>query len=209
MSADITSPPRHAVILCHPEKGSFNASVAEAYCSAVSALGHETCVRDLYAMNFQPALRASEQPGAMFHPHPDVEEEIRLLHGADVFVLVYPIWFGLPPAMLKGYVERVFGRGVMPRDLQERSARGVLAGKRLVSFTSSGTSAVWLDEQGQIQSLRTIFDRYLEHAFGMAPSEHFHFGHIVEGLNTRFVEQDLTDVRDYARAIARKAEQAA
>ena len=194
--------PKHIVIACHPEVRSFTMAVAETYCEAVEACGQRAVLRDLYRMGFDPVLKACERPGvADFAIAPDVAAELALLDDAAVIVLVYPIWFGTPPAMLKGYVERVLGSGVVPKAVEERSVRGALAGKRMVSFTTSASSEIWLDEQGQVNGLRSCFDRYIEHAFGMLPSKHIHFGHIVTGLDARFARQHLTDVRSEAKAI--------
>ncbi|GAA0316197.1 NAD(P)H-dependent oxidoreductase [Sphingomonas oligophenolica] len=195
--------PRHVVILCHPEQGSFNASVATAYATTVRELGHEVVVRDLYAMGFHPVLKSAERPGDTFHVFRDVEDELEVLSATDVFVLVYPIWFGSPPAMLKGYVERVLGSAVVPSAVRQGAAKGVLAGKRMVSFTSSGLKEIWLDEVGQLNALIHGFDRYIEHAFAMLPSRHHHVGSIVAGMEPRWVEQHLEDVRSHARKIVR------
>src|SRR5579863_9114538 len=110
---------RHIVIRCHPEPESFNAAMAKAYCAEVESHGHETIVRDLYAMAFDPVLKARERPGMAFQPMPDVETELAIIGGGDVFVLFYPIWFGGPPAILKGYVERVLGSGAMPQQIKQ------------------------------------------------------------------------------------------
>jgi NAD(P)H dehydrogenase (quinone) len=59
-------------------------------------------------MNFDPVLRRGERKG---RPARDVDQEWALLGKVDVYVLVYPIWFGAPPAMLRGYIDRVFGAG--------------------------------------------------------------------------------------------------
>ena len=197
---------RHMVILCHPEQDSFNASVAKAYCAAVHERGHEALVRDLYGMGFHPVLKSTERPGEHFREFSEVEQELDILEGTDVFVLVYPIWFGGPPAMLKGYIERVLGSGVVPQSVHDRDARGVLAGKRLVSFTSSALAADWLDQQGQLQAVITGFDRYIEHAFGMQPSEHHHVGGIVAGVTSDVIDRHLHDVRAQAHAIAEQIE---
>lgn len=165
----ITTMPRHVVVLCHPEQESFNAAIAHAYSTTVRELGHDV-------------LELPERRSGSFK---DVEDELEALRATDVFVLVYPIWFGSPPAMLKGYVERVLGTGVVPTEVLEGSAKGVLAGKRMVSFTSSGLKAIWLDEQGQLQSLIQGFDRYIEHAFDMQPSSHHHFGSITPGMEPK------------------------
>lgn len=105
----IEEPVSHIIVLSHPEQESFNASVASAYCAAARETGDKAIVRDLYSMGFDPVLRSIERPGPDFRRLSDVEQELEIIANADVFVLVYPLWFGTPPAMLKGYVERVLG----------------------------------------------------------------------------------------------------
>lgn len=201
--------PRHIVIRCHPEVQSFNAAMAQAYCAEVEAHGHETVLRDLYAMRFDPVLKAGERPGMAFRELPDVQAELALIHGGDVFVLIYPIWFGGPPAMLKGYVERVLGSNAMPLQLKQEAATGVLAKKRLVSFTSSATDEHWLAVQGQLESLISGFDRYIEHGFAMQPAEHFHFGSITAGTEPAEIERCLHEVRARAGLVCLNLDQAA
>jgi NAD(P)H dehydrogenase (quinone) len=182
----IERPLKHAVILCHPEEHSFNGAIADAYCNMVQRLGHEIVLRDLYRMDFDPILRGWERAtDAQFARSPDVERELTLLSGCDVFTLVYPIWFGTPPAMMKGYVERVLGSGVSPRSVAARAQTSLLGGKRLLSFTTSAMSEPWLNEQGQWESLRYIFDHYLAHAFGMRGDEHVHFSNVTTGMEPR------------------------
>jgi len=194
--------PKHVVVLCHPESDSFNASVARTYCETVQALGQEAILRDLYRLNFDPVLKSHEQPGRTdFELSDDVAEELELLEGVDVFVLVYPIWFGTPPAMMKGYVERVLGAGFSHRAVRARQFHPMLSGNRLLSFTSSGTTRQWLEEQGAWRSLRQLFDGYLAHAFSLEGHEHIHFSAIVDGLKERFVNEHLEEVRQRAREI--------
>ena len=193
---------RHAVILCHPDPDSFNHAVAQAYCDAVRECGQEAVLRDLYAMRFDPVLRAEERPTVPgFQPSPDVIEERAILADSDVFVLIYPIWFGTPPAMLKGYVERVLGAGVDPKSIQLRQRQSLLSGKRLVSFSTSAATGAWLNEQGEFLSLRYVFDRYLAHAFSMRSDEHVHFAPIVPGMRKRFIDEHLFTVGENARRL--------
>ena len=191
---------RHIVILSHPAAGSFNHAVADTYCDAVRYAGQEVVVRDLYAIGFDPVLRADERPGPA-HPHPsrDVADELELIRRSDVFVLVYPIWFGSAPAMLKGYVDRVLGSGVVPGAVQERAPTSLLGNKRLLSFTTSAADEAWLDEQGQQAALRTVFDRYLTHAFGMGSEKHVHFDHITRDLSEDAAAKALRHVKDEAQ----------
>jgi len=197
-----TNKSKHVVILCHPEPDSFNAAVAAKYCAVVEENGQEAILRDLYRMNFDPILRANEQPGSpAFMESPHVSHELEIIADAAVLVFVYPIWFGTPPAMLKGYVDRVLGANFSFRAVRARDARSRLEGAHLLSLTSSGTSLIWLEEQGQWQSLIQVFDRYLERAFSMASTEHVHFPSIVEGLSERFFQQNMEDVRQAARKL--------
>jgi NAD(P)H dehydrogenase (quinone) len=194
------------VILCHPDPHSFNAAVAAQYCAVVNQSGQSAVLRDLYAMKFDPVLHIEEQAGAAGSaPRPDVAHERALIADAVVIVLVYPIWLGSAPAMLKGYIERVFGADFALRGGHDRVAVAHLAGKHLLSFSSSGNSRVWLEEQGQWQSLIHIFDRYLQRAFAMASAEHVYFPSITKRLSDRFFQQNMEDVRQAARKTCRIA----
>jgi NAD(P)H dehydrogenase (quinone) len=129
----------------------------------------------------------------------DLIAEIEEIGRADVFVLIYPIWFGTPPAMLKGYVERVFGAGFDERAIRERKRHAFMAGKHLLSLSSSGNSIQWLEEQGAWISLRTVVDKYLANAFSMKSTEHIHFSDIVDGLKRSWIDQELQRVTEITR----------
>lgn len=163
---------KHAVIVSHPAPDSFTMAVAERYAQAVRAHGHEVVVRDLYRLGFDPVLRDEERSGA---PGDDVLAEWAVLGKVDVFVLVYPIWFGTPPAMLIGYIDRVFGAGRSFGGGGRGGTSEMLAGRRLVSLTSSGSMRAWLNEKGVLSSLRTVFDHYLADVFGFVETARYHF----------------------------------
>lgn len=188
---------RHAIIACHPSEDSFTLSVARCYAETVEARGQQAIVRDLYRMNFDPVLR---EQGRLGHPDADVLREWGELADIDVFVLVYPIWYGSPPALLKGYIDRVFGAG-RTRGLVETPDAGRLSGKRLVSFTSSGSMRAWLEEKGIVMSLRNLFDRYLAHVFGFSATHAYHFDGVTAGIPAREVRMHLADVEKAAREV--------
>jgi len=193
---------KHAIIVSHPDEHSFTTSVAERYAKTVRAIGHEAVIRDLYRIDFDPVLKIEEIPthGAVTLNH-DVSRELGMIGGADVFILVYPVWFGSPPAMLKGYIDRVFGAGVSYRAVRDTDPHPLLSGKKLVSLTSSGTSRAWLEEHAAWMSLRNLYDNYLEYAFSMESAQHFHFDNIAPDLATRFVEEKLFQVEEAARQV--------
>jgi NAD(P)H dehydrogenase (quinone) len=164
-------------------------------------------LRDLYRIGFNPVLKKQEQPRPdTFVMSNDVASELAAIEHADVFVLVYPIWFSSPPAILKGYVDRVFGTGFSYGAIRDRGRHRFMGGKQLLSITTSGNSMQWLDEQGAWLSLRTVFGEYLAMAFSMASSEHLHLASIVDNMNERHVKEELFRVTEMGREMCARAE---
>lgn len=199
--------PLHAVILAHPDGDSFNAAVAQTYCQTVRELGHQAVLRDLYRIGFNPVLKTQEQPRPdKFVLSNDVASELAAIEKADVFVLIYPIWFSAPPAILKGYVDRVFGTGFSYGAIRDRGRHRFMGGKQLLSITTSGNSLQWLDEQGALLSFRTVFGQYLAKAFSMASSEHLHLASIVDNMSERHVKEELFRVSEAAQDMCGRLE---
>ncbi len=189
---------KHAIIVCHPLEKSFTMALAQKYAETVQARGHEVVIRDLYRLKFDPVLKAKEREGK---PAPDVEREWIALGKPDVYVLVYPIWFGTPPAMLKGYIDRVFGAGRSRGQGGEGGTRELLAGKRLVSLTCSGSLQAWLAEKGVLGSLRTVFCRYLAEVFGFVEAHVYHFDGVTADLPERDRRVHLLEAEKAAREV--------
>lgn len=101
---------RAFVVVCHPVPGSFVHACADAAVTALRASGREVRVADLYAEGFDPVLSRDEWrtriDAPLVHPH------AAHLRWCDELVLVYPTWFGAQPAMLKGWIDRVWAVGV-------------------------------------------------------------------------------------------------
>jgi NAD(P)H dehydrogenase (quinone) len=193
---------RHAVVLAHPDPQSFNAAIAAVYCEAVCQSGQEAVLRDLYQMQFDPVLKNEERPDRKgFRISADVHAELDILQGVQVFTFIFPIWFGMPPAMITGYINRVLGAGVTSRQLKEGSNTGLLGQGYLCTITTSGTSEDWLYAQGQSQALRELSGTYLFRCFAMRSNETLYIGDVVEGASAAFIEAGLDRVRNRARAI--------
>lgn len=192
---------KHAIIACHPAESSFTLALANRYAEAVRARGHQAIVRDLYRLSFDPVLKEDERQG---HPRADVDAEWEALGHVDVLVLAYPIWFGAPPAMMKGYIDRVFGAGRTRGSAGEGTESSALEGKHLVSLTLSGSSRAWLDEKGVLGSLRNTFDRYLADVFGLAETHHYHFDGVQPDLPERDYRFQLADVDQAAEEALRR-----
>lgn len=135
---------RITVILAHPDPGSFNHAIAEAVADELSASGHNVSLHDLHAEEFDPILPAAEiHLGA---PLPAaVAAHCQEIAAADGIVIVHPNWWGQPPAILKGWIDRVLRVGVAYRFLEGDSGDGVpeglLKARSAVVFNTSNTPA--------------------------------------------------------------------
>jgi NAD(P)H dehydrogenase (quinone) len=186
---------KHAVIFAHPKGQSFTASVANAYADEVRHLGHSVVIRDLYRMDFDPVLTESELPfAAGFRPGPDILAERRMLEGVDVFALIYPLWLNAPPAMMKGYLDRVFGFGFAYG--KEGHSRPLLQGRSLITFSSSGAPLHWVQQTGALDALGQLFDSYFAELCGLTFLERVHFGGIVPLIREDAVATRLGTVRE-------------
>jgi NAD(P)H dehydrogenase (quinone) len=186
---------KHALIVTHPKETSFTVSAAKAYREAVETRKHTAIVRDLYRVPFDPCLKADEIPGVQgCAPHKDVEDERALLGDADVFALFYPLWLNAPPAMLKGYLERVFGFGFAYGRKKEGNAP-LLTGRKLISFTSSGAPTDWVVKSGAWDAMRKVFDEHFAAVCGLVVVDHVHFGAVTPGIRPDVIGRELEKVR--------------
>ncbi len=194
---------RHAVILAHPKPASFCASIAKTCVENLTSLGDQVILRDLYQLAFDPCLKSGELPTELgFAPGPDVVAERALLAGIDSFIFVYPFWFNAPPAILKGYVDRVFcmGFGYGPAF---GGTEPLLVGKRLTSFSTSGAPEHWVNSTGALKALMAVFDLHLAGVCGLSVQDHRHFGSILSNLTDEAAADMLRDVEaTLARAFA-------
>lgn len=187
---------KHAVVLAHPARKSLNAAIAQTYRAAAEKMGHTVDLRDLYAMRFDPCLKASEIPGPkapVFRD--DVLRERARLTDVEVFAFVYPFWFNAPPAILKGYVDRVFGMGFgFKPGLGGNSP--ALAGRKLISFSTSGAPDHWVRDTGAMMALTRLFDDHLAGTCGLTVVNHLHFGGMVSGITEEAVGDVFSKVRE-------------
>jgi len=201
------TPPSHLVVLGHPSPNSFNAAIAGRYVETVHANYQEAVLRDLYALGFDPLLKEAERASnGADGASSDIQVELNLLKQCDLLAFVYPLWFGMPPAIIKGYIDRVLGAGFRVDDL-DHSASGVLRGKRLAVITTSGSRRTWLEEHGMWVSLRQSFDEYLKTVFGFSRCDHYHADSIVDNLGASDAERILFEVGEFARGVCASAAQ--
>jgi NAD(P)H dehydrogenase (quinone) len=187
---------KHALIAGHPDEGSFTLSMMEAYKQSAEALGHKIIVRDLYRCGFDPILKSGEipRPGG-FAAAADVVAERALLKDAQVFAFFYPLWFNAPPAIVSGYIQRVFGMGFGYGPIRQGANRRLLLGRSMISFSSSGAPAEWLRTEGGWNALKTLFDEHVAEVCGLTVLDHRHYGRVLNATPASRIKAHLDDVK--------------
>jgi len=141
---------RLLVVFCHPDPRSYGAALRDAAVQTLRAAGHELREIDLYAMGFDPVLSAAEK--ASYLPRTadnvaGVDTHVAALRWAEGWVVIYPTWFYGAPAMLKGWLDRVWLPGVAFRvaKAKQRTIGGELQNIRyFAGITTSGAPWWWL-----------------------------------------------------------------
>jgi NAD(P)H dehydrogenase (quinone) len=151
---------RVLIVFAHPERQSFGGALLDAGVRALGDAGHEVTVSDLYGEEFQAAAGAwdvtrradparlnlgAEQAHAAAHGTfaADIRREMDRVFAADLLILQFPMWWFSVPAILKGWIDRVFAYGVA-YDFGRTWDKGVFVGKRaMLSFTTGAPEAVF------------------------------------------------------------------
>lgn len=126
-----------SVILGHQKLGSFNHAIAETACATLKSQGHEVIMHDLYQEQFDPILIHEEIADESVLP-PHVRHHCDEILVADGIVIIHPNWWGTPPAILKGWVDRVLRAGSAYRFGPE-GAIHLFTEKKVQVFTTSNT----------------------------------------------------------------------
>jgi NAD(P)H dehydrogenase (quinone) len=133
---------RISVIVAHPDPQSFNHAIARAALAQLRQNGHGTVFHDLYAEKFDPVLPSHEIPKDVPLP-PQVESHCRDISSVDGIVIVHPNWWGQPPAILKGWIDRIIRPGVAYQFLDGDDGEGIPVGllkaKAALVFNTSNT----------------------------------------------------------------------
>ncbi|GHG75555.1 NAD(P)H-dependent oxidoreductase [Streptomyces griseocarneus] len=208
------------VVSAHPEPRSLNANLTAFAVEHLRAAGHEVRVSDLYAMKWKAAVDADDFPD---HPgdrrlsvmaaseratldgrlSADVSAEQEKVRWSDAVILQFPMWWFSMPAILKGWVDRVFtaGFGYGPA-VPPPYAEGALAGRRaLVSVTAGARESAFSDRgiHGRLADVLHPVQHGLFWFTGMAPLEPF----AVYGANDLPEERVEAAKREYGRRLDR------
>ncbi len=182
------------IVYAHPERESLNGSLKDLAVDTLKKEGHPVQVSDLYSMKWKAVLDEDDFPERMnrdlFNPimeqlnamekeaiPTDIKEEMDKVLWADVIIFQFPIWWSNFPAILKGWIDRVFYNG-FAFNLAEMKlySNGPLKGKKaMLSFTTGAPRELYTDEgpHGEIEILIKYFNHILFEFVGMEALPYF------------------------------------
>ncbi|MBT2695949.1 NAD(P)H-dependent oxidoreductase [Bacillus sp. ISL-40] len=164
----------HLIVYAHPNPNSYNHAILETTVNTLKENGHEVSVRDLYALNFEPVLRF-EGKGEV---PPDIKTEQEFITKADVITFIYPIWWTGLPAILKGYVDRVYSYGFAYEYAEDGTINKLLSGKKGLIINTYGTPKEIYDSIGMTESLKKTSTTGIFEFCGIESVGHVLFGSV-------------------------------
>lgn len=170
----------HLIVYCNPNPKSLSEAYREAIVELTELSGNNANVRDLYEVGFHPVLEMRDFDSQKRGQIPeDVKVEQDYVEWADLITFIYPIWWAGMPALLKGYIDRVFTKGFAYRMTDEEgNFEGLLTGKKVVILNNMGFTYEYYEKIGMLNSLRQTADQGIFAFCGMNVVEHRFFGHL-------------------------------
>ena len=189
---------KHLVIVAHPRTDSLTMQLARTYVDELAASGHGHTLHDLYRMEFDPVLTSTEIAQTEIRCTPPVVLQAQQdIEAAEAVTVIYPLWWLSMPAILKGYIDRVFARGFAYRSYGGQ-VQGLLTGRKCVLVTLSGAPLPLLAGTGRWDAVTMLQDAHVFRAVGFELLEHLHFDRVEPGLPAATVKEQLARVRQCA-----------
>ena len=143
------------IIYSNHHEGNFNWQLLEKLKDSLLHNGHELVVRDLYQLDFDPVLRTKDFEMISSGNIPaDIEKEQSFVSWADAMIFIYPVWWGGMPAIVKGYIDKVFSWGFAYKS-NGKGVYPLLTGKNAIVMNSLGQSRSEY-EKGMFQAMNLI-----------------------------------------------------
>lgn len=187
------------VVLANPKERCFTRDACAILMEECAARGHELVLRDLYAMGFNPVCSAADITGNLRgEVAPDVAAEQAHVRWADVIAFIHPIWWIDRPAILKGWIDRVFALG-FAYGYAPNGAKGSLAGKKGLIISSAGSTQEHFDESGKMAAIDVAQRVGTIEFCDMEMLGHLHFSPLGRRSTAEMVEGYKERIRGFVR----------
>lgn len=166
---------KHLFIYAHPNEASLNAQFKNTAVSTLRNNGNEVIVRDLNNLNFNPVLSLNDLAGQRTGTATnDVLVEQEYIAWSDCITFIYPIWWTGMPAIMKGYIDRIFTYGFAYR-YDYGIQKGLLEGKNAVIINSHGKTKAEYKALGMDKALYLTSDKGIFEYCGINIKHHLFF----------------------------------
>lgn len=183
----------HLIIIAHPTKGSFCHSILDKSIEVSKRLNIDTRIRDLYQFNFNPILDNADIDSYSDGKHKyDVLQEQEIINMADFITFIYPIWWGGMPAVMKGYIDRIFTYG-FAYTTGEKEPIGLLDDKKILLFSTHGAPKELYERQGMYNAMNKVTDYAIFDFVGAKVYMHKYYSSITK-VNQEMLNIFLEDV---------------
>lgn len=187
------------IIYANYKENSFTGAIKDTLAETFHNNGHEVVIRDLYDIKFNPVLSKKDLESIENEIFPiDIMNEQKFIQWADLICFVYPIWWSGMPAILKGYIERVFVQGYA-FEFNQDIAIPKLNDKKVFIFNTTGSKNV-LKDKNRIDALNTLTHECIFGFCGMKVVEHKYFAAV-----SKANEKEKEDIFKEVKEIASKA----
>ncbi|MFT3980554.1 MAG: NAD(P)H-dependent oxidoreductase [Ferruginibacter sp.] len=166
---------KHLIIYAHPNDTSLNHQLLQTVTEILQTKNHAVETRDLYLLNFNPVLSLDDMKGQrMGEVADDVKQEQDYISWADHITFIYPIWWTGLPAMMKGYIDRVFSYGFAYR-YDKGIQKGLLTEKKTTIINTHGKSKAEYESIGMSTALSLTSDKGIFTYSGLEINQHLFF----------------------------------
>ncbi|WP_394775562.1 NAD(P)H-dependent oxidoreductase [Flavobacterium sp.] len=166
---------KNLIVYAHPNPASLNHFFKQTVIESLQESGQEIVVRDLNEISFNPVLSLGDMSGQrMGQISNDVKTEQDFITWAERIIFIYPIWWTGMPAIVKGYIDRVFSYGFAYR-YDQGIQKGLLTGKQTIIINSHGKSNAEYEAMGMDKALALTSDTGVFTYSGLEIEKHFYF----------------------------------
>ena len=179
---------KNLIIYAHPNPASLNHFLKQTVVESLEEARQEIVVRDLNQIHFNPVLSLEDMSGQRMGKVADaVKTEQDFMSWADRVIFIYPIWWTGMPAIIKGYIDRVFSYGFAYR-YDQGIQKGLLTGKKTVIINSHGKSNEEYQMMGMDKALALTSDTGIFNYCGFEIQKHFYFDKADRASSERIFE---------------------
>lgn len=176
---------KHLIVYAHPNGASLNGQIKNTVESTLLQKGHQVVVRNLNELGFNPVLSSGDilcqLTGTTSH---DIAVEQQFISWADCITFIYPIWWTGMPAIMKGYIDRVFTYGFAYR-YDKGVQKGLLTGKSTIIINTHGKSKQEYEQNGMHTALLMTSDKGIFEYCGFDVKQHLFF----DGADRAYTEK--------------------